>query len=897
MTDDPPRPDPDQLLAQVQRAESRAKRGRLKIFLGYAAGVGKTYAMLRAAQSKREAGIDVVAGYVEAHGRAETDALLSGIEIVPRRRIEHGGVTLTEMDLDAVLKRAPKLALVDELAHTNAPRSRHAKRWQDVVEILDAGIDVYTTLNVQHLESLNDVVAQITGVVVRETLPDKVLDEASEIELIDLPIVELLERLAAGKVYSPEAARRAATSFFREGNLFALRELALRRAADRVDEQVKDYLESHAIAGPSAARERVLVCVSASPLSERLVRSARRLAQSLDAEWHAVYVETPADARLPRAGRDRIAATLRFAEELGARARSIPGQSVADALASYARAQHVTKIVIGKPLRSRIAEWLRGSVVDGIVRASGVIDVYVISSAEESESTADNRSVPEPALDVWDLTWGLLLVAAATGIGLLLRSFIAPTNLAMLFLLVVVFTSLRCRRRTAIVIAISSVVAFDFFLVPPYLTFVVADTQYVITFVAMIVVALVTSGLEAHVRSQSEAAMRREAQTAALYECSRALGQAADVDAVVAALVEQVGATFHENVAVWLPAPGGIELHDASAPFPTQVFERGVAQWVYEHARPAGRGTDTLSGVRSLHVPMRSGEIVRGVVSLFRADDATDIPFDDRRLLESFASQAAAALERLQLADARSQTQLLEERERIKTALLDSVSHDLRTPLASITGALSSLRDDGQLLDEPAKAELIETAATEATRLNRLLGDLLDMTRLQAGGVLLRRQPCDLLDLVGVALEQLSSEIRDRKVDVHVAPDMPLVPLDFTLACQALTNVIGNAHRYSPADAAIEVTARVAGESAVIEVSDRGVGIPASELERVFEKFHRVTGASREGGSGLGLSISKAIATAHGGSVHAEHREGGGTIVTLRFPLSMASESPAGSVP
>lgn len=886
MNDEPDRSDPDRLLEHVKRVESRANRGRLKIFLGYAAGVGKTFSMLQAAQGKRTAGVDVVIAYVEAHGRSETDALLADLERIPLRRIEHRGIVLREMDLDAVLARAPKLAIVDELAHTNAPRSRHDKRWQDVEEMLAAGIDVYTTLNVQHIESLNDVVAQLTGVRVQETIPDRFVDSADEFELVDLPIAELRERIAEGKVYGAHAKERATHHFFQEGNLFALRELALRRVADRVDAEAKGYLDLHAIRGPHAARERILVCVSSSPLSERLVRSACRLAQSLDAEWHAVYVETPHDAGLSEPARQRVAATLRLAAELGARARSFPGADVALGITDYAREHHVTRIVVGKPMRSGRLSWLRPSLVDRIIRESGTLDVHVVreSASDPEAPRGPTTAVRRTALSLPEIAISLVMVALATGIGIALRSTLEPTNLVMMFLLIVVVTALRFQRSTALIAALASVLGFDFFLIPPYGTLAVSDVEYVVTFAALLVVALVTSGLQARARAQSTAALRREAQTAALYECSRALSAANSVEEIVRALCEQVGATFGENVAVWLPGPDGVEVHEASMPFPSQVFERGVAQWVFDHGKPAGRGTDTLGGVRSFFVPLQDGATVRGALALYRADDAPDLSLDESRLFESFAARGAAALERLDLAASQARASLAEERERMKSTLLDSVSHDLRTPLAAITGAISSLRDDHALLDERARRELLDTAANEAGRLDRLVGNLLDMTRLEAGGVALRKTPCDLEDLIGSALEQLTREFRSRRVRVIANPDLGLVPLDFTLACQALVNVLSNGLRYSPADSDLEITTRVDGDFACFDVLDRGPGIPEEHLERIFEKFHRVPNTAFERGSGLGLSITRAILEAHGGRVTAANRQGGGACFTLRFP-------------
>lgn len=891
MIDDRRKLDPDSLLDRVRDETRRARRGRHKIFLGYAAGVGKTFAMLEAAHARKAEGIDVVAGYVEAHGRAETDSLLQGLEVLPPRLVAVGGATLRELDVDAVLKRRPALVLIDELAHTNAPRSRHEKRWQDVEEILDAGIDVYSTLNLQHVESLKDVVARVTGVSVRETLPDRVLDEATEVLIVDLPIVELLDRIRAGKIYAKAQADRALEGFFRESHLSALRELALRRTADRVDRQVRDLAESSAKEGPNVARERLLVCVGPSPFSKRLVRAACRLAQSLDAEWHAVFVDSDSAALSPSAS-ERVGETLRLAESLGAKPRRVPGTDVVEAIVDYARRSHVTKIVVGKPESTRREPWFTQPLVDRIIRQSGEIDIVVIRDPHADEDGGRVARKAARSLDRAQAAIGLCGVAAATILGLSLREHLAPANLVMLYLLVVVITSLRFDRPAALLVALASVLAFDFFLVPPYLTFVVADWQYVVTFLGLLVVGFATTELRARLRAQTESAIRREGEAVALYECSRALAAATDRDAIVAVLVDHVRTVFAENVAIWLPGDGGLELHPASEPFPTQVFEGAVARWVYEHGKPAGSGTGTLSGVRSLLLPIGSGP-THGVLSLFRTDDTRDLTLDRRRLLESFAAQGASALERFRLAESSAQARLLEERERVRGALLDSVSHDLRTPLATITGSLSSLRDDESLLDADARRELIANAATEAERLNRLVGDLLDMTRLQAGSIELKLRPCDLQDLVGAALEQLGAEIGGRTIHIDV-PATPLVALDFTLICQAMVNVLGNALRYSDPSTPIEVSARVNADLATIEIADRGIGIPESELKRVFEKFHRGSEASRRRGSGLGLSIAKAILVAHGGTIVARRRDGGGTIIAMSFPVRGGSEDRSG---
>ncbi len=515
MIDEPSRPDPDELLARVQAEEQLSKRGRLKIFLGYAAGVGKTYAMLEAAHQRKSEGVDVVIGYVETHGRVETEAMIRNIEEIPRREIEYRSVKLPEMDIDAILARRPALALVDELAHTNAPGSRHAKRYQDVEELLTKGINVYTTLNIQHLESMNDVVAQITGTTVRETVPDRVIDEVSDIELIDLPPEELLNRLKEGKVYIPEQAERAIEKFFRQGNLTALRELSMRRAAQRVDDQMRSYMHTRAIPGPWPAGERLLVCISPGTLSERLVRSTRRLADELKAEWFAVFIETPDQAGMSQEQRDRVARLLQLAEELGAQSSIIPGRSVATTVMEYAHLHNVTKVIAGKPVRSLWIDLLRGSVVDHLVRLSGSIDIYVISS--ESEPFIQRAVESWQPHHPWRRYVGAVgLVTVATSLSALIAPYISPTNLIVVYLLAVVLAALFLGRGPAILTSILSVVTFDFFFVPPFLSLAVSDFEYILTFFGLLLVGLIISYLVTQVRQQADAAQRREAHTAAL---------------------------------------------------------------------------------------------------------------------------------------------------------------------------------------------------------------------------------------------------------------------------------------------------------------------------------------------------------------------------------------------
>ncbi len=884
---DAQRPNPDELLARVQAEEQVQTRGKLKIFLGYAAGVGKTYAMLESARTRLADRVDVVIGYIETHKRPETEALVQGFEILPRHTLEYRGRWLTEMDVDAVLARKPQLALVDELAHTNAPGSRHPKRYLDVEELLAAGIDVYTTLNVQHLESLNDVVAQITGVIVHETIPDRVIDEASEIELIDLAPDELLQRLKDGKVYVPAQAARAIEKFFRKGNLSALREMALRRTANRVDDQMRAYMQTRAINGPWAATERLLVCVSPGALSERLIRTARRLAEELDAEWFAVYVEVPGHVRLAQAQRDRIAKMLQLAEELDAQVLTVPSFAVAETILQYARAHNITKIIAGKPVRSRWLELVRGSVVDQLIRQSGNIDVYVISGESEPASASESRRQSwQPHRPLRRYALGLALVAFATLLGYPVHTVIDPANLVMLYLVAVVVAAIYLGRGPSIVAAIAGVLALDFFFVPPAFTFAVSDTQYMLTFAGLLIVSLAISNLTVRVREQADAAQQREAQTIELYEFTRELAATSGIEEILRAALTHTSRTFSRDIVILLPHGETLKPRVSSPGFALSENELAVAVWAYQHGEPAGRGTATLPAAAVHYLPLKTSRGVVGVLGVKPANPDAHLAPPQRRLLESFASQTAVAIERAQLAEQARQTQLLQATEKLQTALLNSISHDLRTPLVAITGALSSLLEDGVTLDAGTRQSLLETAFEEATRLNHLVGNLLDMTRVEAGAMRVAQEPCDVQDVIGSALDRLNLGLHDHPVQVQVPTGLPLVPMDFVLIVQVLVNLLDNAAKYAPPDTPLDVRAQIVSANLEIAIADRGVGIPTADLARVFDKFYRVQRPDGVSGTGLGLAICKGIIEAHGGTIHAENRNGGGTVVTFRLPLN-----------
>ncbi len=884
------RPDPEALLARVKDEEARARRGKLKVFFGAAAGVGKTYAMLEAAREQRADGVDAVVGYIETHGRAETEALLAGLEALPRRATEYRGARLEELDLDGAIARRPAIVLVDELAHTNAPGSRHAKRWQDVVELLDAGIDVYTTVNVQHIESLNDVVAKVTGVVMRETVPDSVFEQADEVELIDLPPDDLLERFRDGKVYVPGLAQEGMDHFFRKGNLIALRELALRRTAERVDAQMRVYRRDHAIATVWPTSERILVCVGPTPWSTSLVRAAKRMADQMDAEWIAAYVETPASLRLSPEAKDSAIQTLRLAESLGGQTITLSGPRMSDAILAYARDRNVTRIVVGKPTRRLWQRLLMGSIVDALVQGSGDIDVQVISGTREAPAPTA-RARPGLPTDWLAYGWAGTVVAAATSVAWLLFPFSELSNIVMVYLLAIMVVAMRAGRGPSLAASVLSVALFDLFFVPPYMTFAVSDFRYVFTFMVMLAVGFVISGLTVRTRSQAEAAEHREQQTAALYAMSRELSSTRGVDALLQIAIRHIAEVFRSRLVILLPAQTG-----TLAPWPGGHFELdandlGVGRWVFEHRQPAGLGTSTLPGASALFLPLIGSTGPVGVLGVRPADRREMDEPERLHQLETFAGQTALALERARLAEEAQQAEVRIETERLRNSLLSSVSHDLRTPLAAITGASSAILDSGGPLDATQR-ELVESVRAEAERLNRLVHNLLEMTRLESGALQLRRELHPPEEVIGAALGRVGKRLAGRRVTTRVPPDLPLVPMDDVLIEQVLVNLLDNALKYTPPATPIELVATASDDHVTIEVTDHGPGLPRGEEEKVFEKFYRGDQVGARG-AGLGLAICLGIVRAHGGRIWAHNVPGGGVAFFFTLPVTDAGKPAA----
>ena len=881
------RPDPDALLQRVKRDEAEAKHGRLKVFFGAAPGVGKTYAMLQAAHVARDAGQDVVIGWVETHRRAETAALADGFERLPPREVEHRGVRLVEFDIDAALARKPALLLLDELAHTNAPGSRHPKRWQDARELFEAGVDVWTTLNVQHLESVNDLVERITGVIVRETLPDRLLDEADEVEIVDLPTEDLLKRLAEGKVYLPDQAARAVAQFFRKGNLTALRELALRRTAEHVDAAVQDYRRDHAIEATWPVTDRILVCIRPNPDSGRLVRAARRLATRLRAPWIAAWVESPGQPPLSAEERVHLAAALGLAEQLGAETATVSGASVPEAVLQLARERNVSQIVVGKPGRAGWRGLFRGSLVDAIVKQSGELDVFIVSGDLDQPAPP---AWPKPRTRPPGYAKAVAVVAAASLLSWALLGESDRLNLAMVYLLGVVFVATRYGRGPSVLAAVLSVAVFDFLFIPPHLTFAVSDTQYLVSFAVMLVVGLLVSTLAARVRDAAEFARQRERRTQALYALVRELLGPRQPREIAAVAARHVAELMRCETVVLLPAASGPGLEPAGEAVPAfarDPRELAVARWAFDHRQTAGADTDTLPAGAVLYEPLAAGEDSLGVLGIRLEPALRPLPPDQRELVGALARQIAGPLERARLADRADAARLAAESERLRSTLLSSVSHDLRTPLAAITGAASGL-----LVEPPPAPELrLELASTvldEAQRLNRLVGNLLDMTRLEAGTLEPKRDWHSLEELIGSAIARVEGYARGCRFAAEVAPELPLVPIDAVLVEQALVNLLENAVRHGGAGV-VRVAARRDGSEALVEVMDEGPGLPADGEERVFDKFYRAAGGP---GAGLGLAIARAIVTAHGGRIWAENLTPRGAAFRFTLPLGDAPPPP-----
>jgi two-component system, OmpR family, sensor histidine kinase KdpD len=887
MTDS--RPDPDELLAKVKRDEAAAKRGRLKIFFGANAGVGKTFAMLAAAQAAQLQGRAVRIGVIETHGRAGTEGIARDLPRLPLRDLVHRGQMLREFDLDAALAWGAAepggVLLLDELAHSNAPGSRHSKRWQDAQELCEAGVEVWTTLNVQHLESLNDIVGGIIGIRVWETLPDKVFDEADEVVVVDLPPDELLQRLKEGKVYLPQQAERAAKNFFRKGNLLALRELALRRTADRVDDQMQAYRREHSAAVVWPNRESLLACVGPGAASDKVVRSAARLAQQLELDWHAVHVETA--RALSEADRQRVQRTLELAQSLGARTAVLSAPSVSEALVGYAREHNLSRLVIGR--RERAWRWpgrlSQGESLSQLAQEMDVLQVALPTHSRPAEPapTRELSLLAPHALRGYAVALLGTLLVTAVGHALLL-GIMEPTNIAMLYLLNVVGVALRFGRAPAALAAMLGVAAFDFVFVAPRWSFAVGDAQYLITFAVLLLVGLVIGQLAAGLQAQARAAQERERRVRGLYAMSRDLGAALVPEQVAEIATRFLRAEFGAATAVLVPPLGATPGRELLAVLPgaTAQPDLGVAQWAFDHGQPAGRGTDTLPDSPCLMLPLTAPMRLRGVLAVQgpTGEKARRWPPEQRELLDTCAALLAISLERIHYIEVAQSSTLQIESERLRNSLLTAISHDLRTPLAALVGLADALKLT------PLQAQQVDVADAmrrSALRMSALVANLLDMARLQSGTVQLNRQWLPLQEVVGSTLAGLDEVLAGRQVDVDLPADLPLVELDAVLIERVLVNLLENAAKY--ASGAIRIRARTAGRMLEIDVADNGPGFPAGREAQLFDKFERGDRESATPGVGLGLAIARAIVDAHGGRISAHNAATGGACVRIELPL------------
>ncbi|MFH1805891.1 MAG: sensor histidine kinase KdpD [Pseudomonadota bacterium] len=889
MTDNDNRPSPDALLEQTRKDD----RGKLKIFLGAYPGVGKTYAMLQAAQERRKEGRDIIVGVVETHGRIETENLLRGLDAIPRKRLLHRSRVFGEMDLDAIIWRKPEIVLVDELAHTNVPGSRHEKRYQDIDELLDAGIDVYTTLNIQHLESLNDIVARISRVRVRETLPDSFLEKANEIELIDLPPDDLLQRLRDGKVYVIDQVGRALRHFFSKGNLTALRELAMRIAAERIDAQMLEYMRTHAVSGPWPTQERLMVCLNESPVAKKLVRTAKRMAERQRLPWIALHVETPRDDRMSDTEKDDIAEALRLAEQLGAEIVTLQAEAhLAREISVIAAKRNVTRLLIGRPRRRSWTGLFRENVARKLLENAEGFDVTVIAvDAEERKRSFVSDAFFEPGS--WrqrSFLWMFGSVSVATVLALIAETHLPLGNLSLIYLLAVLLTAIRCGMWPSIATSLVSFVAYNFFFTVPYYTLSVFHREQLITIVFFLIVSVIVGNLAGRLRLQIDAMKISGKRTANLYDFSRKIAAAASLDDVLWAAVHHVAATLDCQSMVLQPGKDGTLEIAAAYPPEDQLGLKdwGAAEWAWEHSKPAGWRSDTLPAAEWLFMPMNTPQGSLGVVGVrFKADTRALGP-SQRRLLEALVDQVAVAVERTRLATDIEEARLLTETEQLRAALLSSISHDLRTPLVSIIGSATTLTSYDDLMGSEDRQQLTQTILEESERLNRFVQNLLDMTRLGYGALQPKKEWSDLAEIIGRAVKHAGKFAGMRSVEVQISTDLAPIHVDPVLIEQVLFNILDNAVKHTASDGVITIRTKTGGDRVVIEISDDGVGIPVEAREAVFDVFYRVRAGDRQvAGTGLGLSICRGFVEAHGGCVRAlAGSNDRGTTIEITLPVT-----------
>jgi two-component system sensor histidine kinase KdpD len=881
--DDQNRPDPDTLLQLLKKEEEKEKRGKLKIFFGMCAGVGKTYDMLKDAQVALTKGLDVAIGYVETHKRSETEALLTGLPVIPRKIIEYKGTMLEEMDLDAIISRKPQLVIVDELAHTNVPGSRHTKRYQDVFELLDNGIDVFTTLNVQHLESRAETVAQITGSIVRETVPDSIFEAADEVEVIDISPDELLKRLEEGKVYAPERSKRAIENFFRIGNLTALREMSLRLTAERVDQQLREYKQKQRISETWKSGTRLVIGISTSPQSLSVIRWARRVSYTMDASWVVVYVET--SVRRTAQETEQLSKNIKLARELGAEIVTTSDEDIAGALLRVAREQNATQILIGKP---KPKAFFRASrLVEDLLRRSRDIDVYVVVHEEESQPQPFLYRIPKIQSGIPQYLIAAITVICVALVCFPLASVIGYRTISLILLFTVSLLPLRMGRGPVLLGAALGALSWDFFFIPPLFTFSVGHVEDVLMLAMFFIVAAVTGTLSARVRAREKAVRQREMRSSALFALTKDLSSAHSQDEVIQATIANIKKFFNADVVVFLGDTDGDMSHQAhtASSWKPDEKEFSVAAWTYWNEKKAGKFTDTLPFAQATYYSMSGPRYPVGVIGV-RVNQNEKLGIDQEILLENFISQIASAVERELLNEVTKKSIIVAESEKLYKTLFNSISHELRTPLATIMGASENLLAANQTQVSTTMSELYNEIHVAAERLNRLVANLLDMTRLESGMIQPKLNWCDVRDIINATLKGLEREIGQHTITITTQEDLPLVKLDFGLIEQALTNLVYNASVHTPPGTQIEIQALVENDHCSITVTDNGPGIPKSDINKVFEKFYRAEGTST-GGTGLGLPIAKGFIEAHRGTLSVRNRMPLGTEFKIEIPMEI----------
>lgn len=879
----------------TRHTQEVTSRGRLTIFLGYADGIGKTHAMLGAARQRAFEGLHVVIGCVDERTLDTNRDMIERMEVIPGHRTEQNKGIVGEIDIEAIIARHPDVVIIDDLAQVNRAKSGHSRRYQDVEELLNNCIDVYTTLNIYQIESLQDMINQSTGLATGNTVPDYMIDINSKIELVDLAVEALLQRYEDGSILIKAGDEPDVKLLYRKGTLMSLRELTLRKAANQIREQLRNYREEHSVAVPDVISERLMVCISSHPLSERLVRTGRRLVEDQRAEWDVVYVQTPERLRFSSSHRERISQTIRLAEELGAKVHIISGRTVPEAVLDFARRNNITTIIVGRPIMSRWVEFFSGSIVDNIIRHSGAMNVYVVSD-ESGRVKTDILDTIRPKSRWERYAQGIFLIGLATLISFSVHMLIKAENLVMIYLLAVTIAAFYLGRGPSLLASLLGALAFDFFFTNPRLSFTVDDTQYLITFLGLVVVSLVVSSLAGLVGDQVEASQKREIRTSTLYTLSQNLTTSLDMADVLHTIIQHISMTFSGEVVILLPQNDEIEVRAASADFILDQKDKVVARWSFRNGQPAGRGTENMTETRVRFQPLKTVQGVIGVLGVKPLESDTYLNTEQRQLLEAYSSLAAMAIERARLAEQANQVRVSQETEKLQTALLNSISHDLRTPLASITGIFSSLHEvvsgAGDVeMDEATRIELIDTGWEEAERLNRLVGNLLDMTRVEAGAMRLNKEDVDIEDIIGAALARLKNRLRDHIIRTYVPPVHPLLRCDFMLIEQVLVNLLDNAAKYSEPGGEIKISVWVEPTCLEVSVADHGLGIPESDLIYIFNKFYQVQRHDKISGTGLGLSICKGIIETHGGKIWAENNIDGGAVLSFSLPVEYHESS------